>query len=128
MTAAARMNAAPDAGIEAVYEPGERTAACRRLLELTTRIRDGVAAGDWGAAASLESERRGLMERIFDGPPPAAELPAMTETLREVVKLNDTLVGLAEHRRRALEREADTVATGRAAVRAYAAAGPDSHP
>ncbi len=128
MSAAARMNAAPDPGIDAEGAPCERTAACRRLLELTTRIREGVEAGDWGAAASLESERRGLMERIFDGPPPAAELPAMTETLREVVKMNDALVGLAEHRRRALEREADTVATGRAAIRAYAAAGPDARP
>lgn len=103
--------------------PGERVRACEQLLVLTRRIRDGLESGDWGAAAELESERRGLVETIFDGPPPAAELAAITATLREVVRVNDELVGLAEHRRRALERDADVVALGRTAVRAYAAAG-----
>ena len=103
--------------------PGSRTQACERLLALTRRLRDGLESGDWGAAADLEAERRGLVETIFDGPPPAAELPAITATLREVVRVNDELVGLAEHRRRALERDADAVALGRTAVRAYVAAG-----
>jgi hypothetical protein len=104
--------------------PRERIPACEQLLALTRRIRDGLETGDWGAAAELEAERRGLMEAIFDGPPPAADLPAITAILREVVRVNDELVGLAEHRRRALERDADVVALGRTAVRAYAAAGP----
>jgi translation initiation factor 2B subunit (eIF-2B alpha/beta/delta family) len=111
------------AALQAVDARGERTRACERLLVLTRSIRDGLESGDWGAAAELEAERRGLVEVIFDGPPPAAELSAITATLREVVRVNDELVGLAEHRRRALEREADTAAVGRAAVRAYAAAG-----
>jgi hypothetical protein len=122
VSAAARTYAAPLTGSEAAAPKGERTAACRRLLELTTRIRDGLGADDWAAAADLEAERRSLMELIFDGPPPADELDAMTATLREVVRVNDELIGLAEHRRRTLERDADTVALGRAAVRAYAVA------
>jgi hypothetical protein len=104
--------------------PGERIHACERLLVLTRRLRDGIESDEWGAAADLEAERRGLMETIFDGPPPAADLPTITALLREVVRVNDELVGLAEHRRRALERDADVVALGRTAVRAYAAAGP----
>lgn len=123
MNATARKYAAPVAGNEARSASGERTAACHRLLELTTRIRDGLESGDWGGAADLEAERRSLMELIFDGPPPASELDAMTATLREVVKINDELIGLAEHQRRTLERDADTVALGRTAVRAYAVAG-----
>lgn len=122
MSAAARRapelpSARPDDG------DGSRTHACEQLLALTRRIRDGLEHGDWAAAADLEAERRGLVERIFDGPPPARELAAITATLREVVRVNDELVGLAEHRRRALERDADVVALGRAAVRAYAVAG-----
>mgnify|MGYP002782047872 CR=1 FL=1 len=101
---------------------GDRTLACRRLLVLTQRIRDGLEQGDWGAAAELEGERRALVETIFDGPPPAGELAAITATLREVVRVNDELVGLAEHRRRALERDADVVVLGRTAVRAYSVA------
>jgi hypothetical protein len=117
VSAALQLTAAPTGS--------DRTRACEELLALTQRIRAGIAAGDWGAAADLEAARRTLVEAIFDGPPQAAELPAITATLREVVRVNDELVGLAEHRRRVLEREADTVATGRVAVRAYAdAAGP----
>ena len=102
---------------------GTRAQACERLLALTRRLRDALGSGDWEAAAAFEAERRGLVESIFDGAAPAAELPAIAATLREVVRVNDELVGLAEHRRRALERDADAVALGRTAVRAYATAG-----
>jgi hypothetical protein len=102
---------------------GGRVRACEQLLALTRCIRDGLENGDWGTAADLEAERRGLLEAIFDGPPAAADLPAITAILHEVVRVNDELVGLAEHRRRALERDADVAALGRTAVRAYAAAG-----
>lgn len=96
-----------------------RAADFARLLELTRAMRDRIEAGEWGAAADLEAERRALVERVFDATPTAAELPTLTATLREVVRLNDELIGHAEHKRRALEREADTVALGRSAVRAY---------
>lgn len=99
--------------------PPERAADFARLLELTLRMRDCVAAGEWGGAADLEAERRAVVERVFDVAPTAAELPELTATLREVVRLNDELIGQTEHRRRALEREADTVAVGRTAVHAY---------
>jgi hypothetical protein len=102
---------------------GARAAACHELLALTRRLRGTLESGDWGGAAELEAERRRLVETIFDGPPPAAELPTIAAALREVVRVNDELVGLAEHRRRALERDADVLAVGRTAVRAYAAAG-----
>lgn len=125
MSAAARV-LEPAAGVADASGPREQ--ACRQLLDLTVRIRDGLQAGDWAAAADFEAERRGLLECIFDGPPSATELAPMTETLREVVRLNDELIGLAEHRRRALERDVDTVALGRAAVRAYADAGVGARP
>jgi hypothetical protein len=113
------------AGPSPAPQAGERVRACERLLALSRRIRDDLERDDWGAAAALEAERRGLVELIFDGAPPAADLPALTATLREVVRVNDELVGLAEHRRRALERDADLVALGRTAVRAYAASAAD---
>jgi hypothetical protein len=42
-----------------------------------------------------------------------------------VVRINDELIGLAEHRRRALARDLDMLNVGREASRAYAGA---SHP
>jgi len=100
-----------------------------QLLRLTERLKGHLERGEWGAAAELELERRGLVERVFERPPAAAELPVLTATLREVVRLNDELIGLAEHRRRAIARELDLLSVGREASRAYgdvgrSAAGP----
>lgn len=113
--------------MNAQVAPGiERAADIAQLLELTRRMRDRVEAGEWGEAADLEAERRAVVERVFDVAPSAAELPVLTATLREVVRLNDELIGHAEHKRRALEREADTVALGRTAVHAYGAVSGDA--
>ncbi len=102
---------------------GSRLVAAGELLDVTRRIRDDIANDRWGAAAELEHGRRVLIERVFAGVPAPDELPALTERLREVVRLNDELIGLAEHRRRALAREADVVAVGQSALRAYSAVG-----
>lgn len=102
-----------------------RAADFGRLLELTATLKRHLQHGEWGLAAGLEVERRELVERVFDEPPAAHELPALTAALREVVRINDELIGLAEHRRRALARDLDMLNVGREASRAYAGA---SHP
>ena len=89
------------------------------LLSLTEALKTKLECGDWGAAAELELERRTVVEKVFDVAPAAAELPVLAATLREVVRLNDELIGLAEHRRRAIARELDLLAIGREASRAY---------
>ncbi len=100
-----------------------RVAEFGLLLQLTETLKSHLERGNWGAAAELEQERRSLVERVFDVAPDAAELPVLTATLREVVRLNDELIGLAEHRRRAIARELDLLAVGREASRAYGGAG-----
>ena len=91
-----------------------------QLLKLTEALKGHLERAEWGAAAELELERRGLVERVFDVAPAPAELPVLTATLREVVRINDELIGLAEHRRRAIARDLDLLAVGRDASRAYA--------
>jgi len=90
-----------------------------RLLQLTERLKGHLERAEWGAAAELELERRSLVEHVFDVAPAATELPVLTATLREVVRINDELIGLAEHRRRAIARDLDMLAVGRDASRAY---------
>jgi len=97
-----------------------RSADFGLLLSLTEALKTQLERGDWGSAAELELERRKVVERVFDVAPAAAELPALTATLREVVRLNDELIGLAEHRRRTIARELDLLTLGREASRAYA--------
>lgn len=98
---------------------GERVDDLERLLAITRQLRQDFENQQWARAADLEAERRAILERVFDERPSAAELPGVTATLREVVRLNDELIGLAEHRRRALGRQLDTVAIGTRAATAY---------
>jgi translation initiation factor 2B subunit (eIF-2B alpha/beta/delta family) len=97
----------------------ERAADFARLIEVTQRLKRDFEASQWHGVAELESERRAIMERVFDEAPSAAELPTLTATLKEVVRLNNELIGLAEHRRRALGRELDLAMRGHRAGRAY---------
>jgi len=96
-----------------------RVAEFGQLLRLTETLKSHLERGEWGAAAAIELERRGLVERVFEVAPGAKELPVLTATLREVVRINDELIGLAEHQRRAIARELDLLAVGREASRAY---------
>jgi hypothetical protein len=93
------------------------------LLKLTESLKTHLEQGEWGRAAELEVQRRELVERVFDTVPAATELPVLTATLREVVRINDELIGLAEHRRRAIGRDLDMLAIGRDAARAYQGVG-----
>jgi len=97
-----------------------------RLLEITRQLRAGFEHDEWAGAGDLEAERRAIIERVFDERPTAAELPRLTATLREVVRLNEELIGLAEHRRRALGREIDTARLGSRAGQAYRSHSPGS--
>lgn len=90
-----------------------------RALAVTQALRERVEAGDWGAAAALESERRVLLEDFFSTRPPADQLARALGMLRDLIASNDALIGLAEHQQRAVAREADTISTGRRALRAY---------
>jgi Flagellar protein FliT len=97
----------------------DRIAEFGELLRLTEALRTQLESGEWGRAADLELERRRIVNQVFDVAPSASELPVLTATLREVVRINDELIGLAEHRRRALARELELFALGREANRAY---------
>ncbi|GEM_PF-3719254 len=97
----------------------ERAADFARLVEITRTLKREFESAQWSGFADLESERRAIMERVFDEAPTAAELPQLTAALREVVRLNDELIGLAEHRRRALGRELDLTMRGQRVGAAY---------
>jgi translation initiation factor 2B subunit (eIF-2B alpha/beta/delta family) len=101
----------------------ERAADFARLIEVTRTLKRDFESAQWSGFAELEVERRAILERVFDEAPTAAELPALTAALREVVRLNDELIGLAEHRRRALGRELDLTVRGQRAGHLYRSLG-----
>ncbi len=101
----------------------ERSADFGLLVSLSEALRGHCERGEWGTAAEVELERRAVIERVFEVRPAASELPELVNVLREVVRINDELLGLAEHRRRALARDIDMAALGQEAAKAYGGMG-----
>ena len=94
----------------------ERLAALRAL---TLTIREHLLAREWAQAAELDLTRRAGIAELFDDRPSAEDLPVLVTGLRELVALNDELLGLMAHQRRALDRHADLLVAGRRMGDAY---------
>ena len=101
------------------YAQDRRAAQVEDLKALTTRIRERMLARDWGTAADLDVERRSRMTELFERRPTAEELPSFVEGLRELVRMNDELLGLMAHQRRMLDRQADTFSAAKRMGSAY---------
>jgi hypothetical protein len=91
------------------------TTALDVLLDLTDRVQAAIDAGDWQQANELESERRAQLERLI------AEQTAMDvrSVLGALAQRTHRLIGLVEHHRRRVLREATTVTAGYAAAARY---------
>jgi hypothetical protein len=86
------------------------------LFELTDRVEAAIGAGDWQRANELESERRAELERLvrLHGDP-ADRAPVLNAAQSRTHRL----IGLVEHHRRRVLREAATIRTGHAAAVRY---------
>jgi isocitrate dehydrogenase kinase/phosphatase len=91
------------------------TTALDTLLELTDRVQAAIDAGDWQQASELESERRAQLEKLV------AEQTAqdVRSALDALAQRTHRLIGLVEHHRRRVLREATTVTAGHAAAARY---------
>jgi hypothetical protein len=91
------------------------TTALDTLLELTDRVQAAIDAGDWQQANELETERRAQLEKLV------AEQAAMDvrSVLDALAQRTHRLIGLVEHHKRRVLREATTVTAGHAAAARY---------
>jgi hypothetical protein len=90
-------------------------------LELSHEMLAVADQGDASAVASLDAERLRLLDLQR---PNSRNLNADERlVLQQISDLNNRAIGLLEHRRRRIEREMDTLATGRRALTAYSATG-----
>lgn len=87
------------------------------ILSLTDQVQAAIDSGEWQQAHALETERRAALEQLIEvsgaGGGNGAALAAIEER-------NLRLIGLVEHHKRRVLREATTVNTGHAAAAAYA--------
>jgi hypothetical protein len=91
------------------------TTALDALLDLTDRVQTAIDAGDWQQANELETERRAQLERLV-AEQTAIDVRAVFD---ELAQRTDRLIGLVEHHRRRVLREATTVAAGHVAAARY---------
>jgi hypothetical protein len=86
------------------------------VLDLTERVQSAIDAGDWAEANELETARRAQLEKLLladAAAVPRGALDALAQRTHE-------LIGLVDHHRRRVLREAATVKTGHAAAARYA--------
>lgn len=89
------------------------------VIELTDRVEAAIESGDWLGAQELEGERRRLLEQLaFSGA--AGEV---REAFTALEARNFRLIGLVEHLKRRVLREAAVARTARDGAAAYAELG-----
>jgi hypothetical protein len=89
----------------------------RAILELTDRVQAAIDVGDWQLAHEIEIERRMCLERAVAE---NGQGQGMRAALTELEQRNHRLVGVVEHHKRRVLREAATVKTGHSAAACYA--------
>jgi hypothetical protein len=87
------------------------------VIALTDRVQDAIDAGDWSAAFELETERRQLLEKLAAAPDATGEV---AQTFAALDGRTRRLIGLVEHHKRRVLREAAVAKTGHEGAAAYA--------
>jgi hypothetical protein len=92
------------------------TALVAAVLELTDRVQAAIESGDWPLAQELETERRRLLEQLAAVPGDAGDRRTIFADLET---RNHRLIGLVEHHKRRVLREAAVARTAHDGVAAY---------
>lgn len=87
------------------------------ILSLTDQVQAAIDNGEWQQAHALETERRAALEELIEKNGVGADNGAALVAIEE---RNLRLIGLVEHHKRRIVREATTVRSGHAAAAAYA--------
>jgi hypothetical protein len=86
------------------------------VLELTDEVQAAIDGGDWPRAQELETERRTLLERLAV----ATDAGDLRQTFAALEQRNRGLIGLVEHHKRRILREAAVARSGQDGAAAYA--------
>ncbi len=96
---------------------GEAATALERALVLSRELLEAAESGAASSTVGLNARRLECLKAARGAGRPDDE--AERALLREINELNDRAIGHLEHRRRTMERQIETVTTGRRAVAAY---------
>jgi hypothetical protein len=85
------------------------------VIDLTDQVQAAIDDGDWPRAQELETERRRLLEALAT----ATDCGDLRPTFVALEQRNHRLVGLVEHHKRRVLREAAIARTGHDGAAAY---------
>ena len=85
------------------------------VIDLTDQVQAAIDGGDWPRAQELETERRRLLEQLAAAP----DAGDLKPTFAALETRNHRLIGLVEHHKRRILREAAVARTGHDAAAAY---------
>ena len=91
------------------------------LVEVSRRLQDSAEAGDWEAVNHLQEKCQRLAGELFAEVIAAADAPAVTTAINEVLKINKCVVDMGMETRDVCLRELDQFQQGRRAVKEYSA-------
>jgi hypothetical protein len=86
------------------------------VIGLTERVEVAIEGGDWLRAQELETERRRLLEQLATAPDDGH----LGSTFAALEARNRRMLGLVEHHKRRILREAAVARTARDGAAAYA--------
>jgi hypothetical protein len=93
------------------------TALVATVLDLTDGVQAAIESGDGPRAQELETERRRLLEQLATAPGDAGDRRGV---IAELETRTHRLIGLVEHHKRRVLREAAVARTAHDGVAAYA--------
>ncbi len=82
-----------------------------------------IEQGEWSQALERDAARQRLMMAAFGQDATRMRDPGLRALTDELLRMNNRLLGLVEHRRRGVERESDVLQLGQRAAAAYHCAG-----
>jgi len=85
------------------------------VIELTDQVQAAIEGGDWPRAQELETDRRRLLEQLATSP----DVGDLRSTFAALEERNQRLVGLVQHHKRRVLREAAVARTAHDSAAAY---------
>jgi hypothetical protein len=99
--------------------PAEWKQCINRLRSLSTEMLELAQAGVWDTVPERESQRRVLLEELFQTAPPADLAPQLEAAARAVLVSDAELLKLAQAEREQLSDHLKSLSQGRRALQAY---------
>jgi hypothetical protein len=94
------------------------------VIDLTDRVHVAIDEGNWLRAQEIEAERRRLLEQLAC----SARAEELAGAFTEIEARNQRLIGLVQHHKRRVLREAAVARTANAGALAYARQESDAAP